>query len=78
MEHGNLPTTGVQVLSATGSEQAGHWFVSVQVQQDHAVVPLNNATTNHGPVVGVDLGLTTLATGSDGTVVANPAISSDA
>jgi len=62
----------VRVLSATVSEQAGHWFVSVQVQQDHAVVPLHNAPTNSGPVVGVDLGRTTRATGSDGTVFANP------
>jgi putative transposase len=27
-EHGYLPTTGVKVLSATVSEQAGHWYVS--------------------------------------------------
>ena len=60
----------MKVLSATVSEQAGHWSVSVQVQvqvqQDHAV-PVNT-----GPVVGVDLGIMTLATCSDGTVCANP------
>jgi putative transposase len=82
-ERGYLPTTGVQVLSATVSEQAGQWSVSVQVQvpQDHAAVPITTATSitithatpaTAGPVVGVDLGLTTLATCSDGPVVANP------
>jgi putative transposase len=61
-----LPTAGVRVLSATISEQAGHWYVSVQVVQEHEVP----VTT--GPVVGVDLGVKTLATLSDGTVFPNP------
>jgi putative transposase len=65
-ERGYLPTTGVQVLSATVSEQAGHWYVSVQVVQEQTVP----VTT--GPVVGVDLGVKTLATCSDGTVFPNP------
>jgi len=72
----------VKVLSATVSEHSGHWSVSLQVQQDH-VVPITTTThattttntraTNAaaGPVVGVDLGRTTLATCSDGTVCAN-------
>src|SRR5215469_14075105 len=29
-ERGYLPTSDVQILSATVSEQAGHWYVSVQ------------------------------------------------
>src|SRR5215469_6438255 len=36
-ERGYLPlsgTAGVKVLSATVSEQAGHWYVSVQVEQE--------------------------------------------
>jgi putative transposase len=65
-EHGYLPTTGVKVLSATVSEQAGHWYVSVQVEQEKAVAE------NTGPVVGVDLGVKTLATLSDGTAIPNP------
>src|SRR5580704_932166 len=32
-ERGYLPTGGVQILSATVSEQAGHWYVSVQVDE---------------------------------------------
>lgn len=65
-EHGYLPTSGVKVLSATVSEQAGHWYVSVQVEQEHEV------PVNAGPIVGVDLGVKTLATLSDGTVIPNP------
>jgi IS605 OrfB family transposase len=65
-ERGYLPTAGVRVLSATISEQAGHWYVSVQVVQEQAVA------VNTGPVVGVDLGVKTLATCSDGTVFPNP------
>jgi putative transposase len=65
-ERGYLPTSGVKVLSATVSEQAGHWYVSVQVEHEQAV------PVNIGPVVGVDLGVKSLATFSDGTVIANP------
>ncbi|MGO8950756.1 MAG: RNA-guided endonuclease InsQ/TnpB family protein, partial [Ktedonobacterales bacterium] len=65
-ERGYLPTGGVQILSATVSEQAGHWYVSVQVEQEQPV------PENTGPVVGIDLGITHLATLSDGEVIANP------
>jgi putative transposase len=65
-EGGYLPTSGVHIRSATVSEQAGHWYVSVQVEVEH-IVPVNT-----GPVVGVDLGVKTLATLSDGATVANP------
>jgi putative transposase len=65
-ERDYLPTTGVQILSATVSEQAEHWYVSVQVEEER-VVPENT-----GPVIGVDLGIKTLATLSDGEVIPNP------
>jgi putative transposase len=65
-ERGYLPTSGIKVLSATVSEQAGHWYVSIQVEQEQTV-PINT-----GPVVGVDLGIKTLATLSDGMVIPNP------
>lgn len=68
-EHGYLPISGVKILSATVHEHGGHWYVSLQVEQEH-VVPINT-----GPVVGIDLGVKTLATISDGTrheTVANP------
>jgi putative transposase len=60
-----LPTTA-KILSATVSEQAGHWYVSVLVEQAQ-IKPVN-----HGPEVGVDLGVKTLATLSDGTSEPNP------
>jgi putative transposase len=65
-EQGYLPT-GVKVLSATVSEQAGRWFVSVQVQEEQEH-PVSTAAT----AIGVDLGIKTLATLSDGTTFANP------
>jgi putative transposase len=61
-----LPTSGVQILSATVSEQAGHWYVSVQVEEEQAV------PANTGPMVGIDLGIKSLATLSDGEVIPNP------
>jgi putative transposase len=65
-EYGYLPTSRVTILSATDSEQSGHWYVSIPVAQEHAV------PTHTGPVSGVDLGIKTLATPSDGTVIAYP------
>jgi putative transposase len=66
-ERGYLPTGGgVQILSAIVSEQAGHWYVSVQVEEEQAV------PHNTGPVVGIDLGIKSLATLSDGEVIPNP------
>jgi putative transposase len=61
-----LPTSGVQILSATVSEQAGHWHISVQVEEEQAV------PQNTGPVMGIDLGIKSLATLSDGEVIPNP------
>jgi putative transposase len=66
-ERGYLPTDDdVQILSATVSEQAGRWYVSLQVEEEQ-VVPENS-----GPVVGIDLGVKSLATLSDGEVIPNP------
>ena len=78
MEHGYLPTVGVQVLSATVSEQAGRWYVSVQVQvpQDHAAVQVSPTPTRTGLVVGVDLRIRTLAPARMAPCVPAPAISS--
>ena len=66
-EHGYIPTWGVKVLSATVSEKAGRWFVSVQVQEEHAEPP--QAT---GEPLGIDVGIKTLATLSDGRTFDNP------
>jgi putative transposase len=64
-ERGYLPA-GASILSATVSEQVGHWSVAVLVECEHVVPP------NGGPVVGVDLGIKTVATLSDGTQEPNP------
>jgi putative transposase len=66
-ESGYLPSGEVHILSATVSERAGRWFISVQVELDQ---PDPGQTAK--PVAGVDLGITTLATLSDGTRIENP------
>jgi putative transposase len=65
-ERGYIPT-GVKILSATVSEQVGRWFVSIQVEEEQEQ-PVCTATS----AIGVDLGVKTLATLSDGTPYANP------
>jgi len=60
-ERGYLPTCGVKILSATVSERAGRWFVSVQVEQE--VAEPQPAT---GDPIGVNLGIKALAVCSDG------------
>ncbi len=59
--------TSAKVLSATVSEQAGRWFVSIQVEEEQKK-PVPTAAT----AIGVDLGIKTLATLSDGTTFENP------
>jgi putative transposase len=65
-EHDYLPRNA-HILSATVLEQAGRWFVSVQVEEERQE-PVNTATT----AIGIDLGITTLATCSDGVEFPNP------
>ena len=60
-------TEPAHYLSATISERAGHWFVSVQVKQ---IVPDPEPAT--GDPIGVDLGIKTLAVCSDGQEIPNP------
>lgn len=55
-----------RILSATVRERAGRWFVSFQVERSIDV------SENQGPSVGVDLGVSSLATLSDGRVIPNP------
>ncbi len=65
-EHGFIPTNA-KILSATVSEQAGRWFVSIQVEEEQEK-PAPTTTM----AVGVDLGIKTLATCSDGMSFENP------
>ncbi len=65
-EHDFIPRDA-KVLSATVSEEAGRWFVSIQVEVEQEK-PVPTATS----AIGVDLGIKTLATLSDGKMFANP------
>jgi len=65
-EHDFIPTDG-KILSVTVSEQAGRWFVSVQMEVEQGK-PVPTATS----AIGVDLGIRALATLSDGRRKANP------
>ncbi len=67
-ERGYLPTDA-KILSATVSERAGRWFVSILVEED---LPEYAGQKDEHDVVGVDLGIKTLATVSDGVTYDNP------
>jgi len=54
------------ILSATVTLEGDRWFVSVAVEEE-IEIPDNN-----GDVAGVDVGIHSLATVSDGTVIPNP------
>lgn len=56
-----------KILSATISSRANKWFVSLQVEEDN-----KKSFTTKNAVVGIDLGIKTLATCSDGTTYENP------
>ena len=68
-ERGYLPVENVKVLSATVSEQAGRWFVSLQVEQEIA-----DPEPKAPHVVGVDVGIKHLAVTSDGEIFDNPKV----
>ena len=65
-EKGYLPTDA-KILNASVKERAGRWYVAVQVEMEMPEPPLKPEI-----VVGVDLGIKTLATCSDGEVFENP------
>lgn len=66
-QKGYIPTEGVKINSATISEKAGKWFVSVQVEEDIEVS--ENQTDS---VIGLDLGIKSFVVGSDGSEVESP------
>lgn len=66
-ESGYLPISGVKILSATVSEHAGRWFISVQVEME-----MPDPLPSDKPMAGVDVGIKALATISDGAVIPNP------
>lgn len=65
-EHNYVPMNA-KIGSATICEHAGRWYVSLCVHEEQAEpIPAS------GPVIGVDLGIMTLATCSDGRTFENP------
>lgn len=56
-----------KILSATVTREADRWYVSITVEQE-----IPDPTTVQGEAVGIDLGLTTFATLSDGSKVIAP------
>ena len=66
MEKGYIPND-CKILSATVSKQSDKWFVSVQVESDN-----KDYYKANNEVIGIDLGIKTLATCSDGTTYENP------
>lgn len=58
-----------EIKSATVSRQADRWFVSLHVVEE---VPLPAPPPPSGDVTGVDLGISTFATLSDGTKIEHP------
>ncbi len=57
---------GMHILWVTISERAGRWYMSLQVEEEIEI------PENHGPAVGIDLGILRLITVSDGTFIENP------
>jgi len=66
-ERGYLPVSDVKILSATVSERANRWFVSIQVEEEIA-----DPTPGRGEPIGIDLGVKKLAVRSDGISYENP------
>ena len=62
-----LPSKDIKVLSASVTERAGHWFVSLSVEEKRLDLPVPK-----GEALGIDVGISSLATLSDGTVQENP------
>ena len=68
MENVTARVGDARVLRMTVSQRAGRWFAALTVERD------DNPMTKppKGGAVGVDMGIKTLATLSDGTVIENP------
>ena len=68
MENVTAQVGDAKVLRMTVSQRAGRWYASLTVERDDKPV----TKPPRGGAVGVDLGIKTLATLSDGTVIENP------
>ena len=68
MENVTARVGDAKVLRMTVSQRAGRWYASLTVEREEPAV----RRAPKGGAVGVDLGVKTLATLSDGTVIENP------
>ena len=68
MEDVTARVGGARVLRMTVSRRAGRWYAALTVEREDK--PVTKAPK--GGAVGVDLGIKTLATLSDGTIIPNP------
>ena len=68
MENVTVRVNGARVLNMTISRRGGCWYASLTVERDEPTVK----QAPKGGAVGIDLGVKTLATLSDGTVIPNP------
>lgn len=66
-EKGYIPTDGIRILFANISERAGKWFISVQCEAE-----IEDKPTPSGEPLGIDVGIKSLATFSDGRIFDNP------
>ena len=68
MENVTARVDGARVVRMTISRRAGRWYAALTVERDEPTT----RQTPKGGAVGIDLGVKTLATLSDGTVIPNP------
>ena len=68
MENVTARVGDAKVLRMTVSQRAGRWYASLTVEREEPAV----RRAPKGGAVGVDLGVKTLATLSDGTIIENP------
>ena len=68
MENVMALVDGARVVRMTISQRAGRWYAALTVERDEPTVK----QAPKGGAVGIDLGVKTLATLSDGTIVPNP------
>jgi putative transposase len=66
-EKGYIPTKDIKNNSITISKESDRWYISVQVEQD-----IPELTNQIKSVIGVDVGIKTLATCSNGQIFENP------
>ena len=66
-EKGYIPIKDVKINSMTVSKIADKWFVSVQIEQN-----INESINHVKSALGVDVGIKTLATCSNGQIFENP------